>query len=109
MKEKPSIEITENDIKTFLQDNYPDFRGIVTTGVYCSHCKLDHLNAGIKEYIITLNDLNDVHLKGKCNICGREVGRYIAYGETPAVFQRAEEFRNAYKSRVNLKIVKKDE
>jgi len=109
MKEKTSIEITENDVQTILQDNYQDFRGIVATGVYCSHCKRDHLNVGIKEYTITLNDLNDVHLKGICSICGRLVGRYIAYGEMPAVNKRAEEFRNAFKSRVNLKIVKKDE
>lgn len=109
MKEKPNIEITENDVQTILQTNYQDFRGIVATGVYCSHCKREHLNVGIKEYTITLNDLNDVHLKGKCTICGRDVGRYIAYGEMEKVYQRAEEFRNAYKSRVNLKIVKKDE
>ena len=102
-----TIELSESDVKTILQEDYRDFREIVAGNVFCAHCNGEHLTVGITDYKITLNADNDVHLKGKCSLCGGDVGRYIEYGEVPALNKRAEEFRKAYKSKGNLKIVKK--
>ena len=102
-----TIELSESDVKTLLQDDYGDFREIVAGNVFCAHCSGEHLSVGIKDYKITLNADNDVHLKGKCSLCGGDVGRYIEYGEVPVLYKRAEEFRKARRSKDNMKVVKK--
>jgi len=101
-----TIELSESDVKTILQDDYRDFREIVAGNVFCAHCNGEHLSVGITDYKITLNADNDIHLKGKCTRCGGDVGRYIEYGEVPAIYQRAEEFRKSIRSRDNMKVVK---
>lgn len=101
-----TIDLSENDVKTILQDVYQDFREIVAGNIFCGHCTGDHSTVGIKDYKITLNDDNDIQLKGKCIRCGGDVGRYIEYGDVPAIYQRAEEFRKARRSRDNMKVVK---
>ena len=101
-----TIELSESDVKTILQDVYRDFRQIVDGNVFCAHCSGEHLSVGIKDYTITLNADNDIHLKSKCTRCGGDVGRYIEYGEVPAIYQRAEEFRKSIRSRDNMKVVK---
>jgi len=101
-----TIELSESDLKTILQDDYQDFRQIVAGNVFCAHCSGEHLSVGITDYNITLNADNDIHLKGKCSLCGGDVGRYIEYGEVPAIYQRAEEFRKSIRSRDNMKVVK---
>ncbi|MCX6285245.1 MAG: plasmid pRiA4b ORF-3 family protein [Bacteroidetes bacterium] len=60
----------------------------------------------ISENII-LNNLNDIQLSGKCSICDRNVGRYIEYGEVPEVLSRAKAFRDTYRSRTSMNIVRK--
>ncbi|MEI8226606.1 MAG: hypothetical protein WCG82_11850 [Bacteroidota bacterium] len=102
-----TIELSESDVKVILQDDYQDFREIVAGNVFCAHCTGDHSTVGITDYKITLNADNDIHLKGKCSQCGGDVGRYIEYGEVPAIYKRAEEFRKTRRSRDNMKVVKK--
>jgi len=101
-----TIELSESDVKTILQDVYRDFREIVVGNVFCAKCSGENLSVGIKDYKITLNADNDIHLKGKCSLCGGDVGRYIEYGEVPAIYQRAEELRKIFRSRDNMKVVK---
>jgi len=102
-----TIELSESDVKTILQDVYRDFREIVGGNVFCAHCSGEHLSVGITDYKITLNADNGLLLKGKCTRCGGDVGRYIEYGEVPVLYKRAEEFRKTRRSRDSMKVVKK--
>ena len=106
-KRPPSIQISEKDVELILQEDYPYFREIVASNVFCSHCTDQHKTVGIKEYTIILNDLNDIQLSGKCSICDGAVGRYCEYGEDPEFLMRAEAFRNTHRSRKSMKVVKK--
>lgn len=101
-----AIELSENDVKAILQEDYAEFRTIVAGNIFCANCSRDHLSVGITDYTITLNADNDIHLKGKCTLCGGDVGRYIEYGEVPVLYKRAEELRKAFLSRINMKVVR---
>ena len=103
-----SIELSENDVKYILQGDYRDYQAIVAENIFCANCSRDHLSVGIKDYKITLNADNDIHLKGKCTLCGKDVGRYLEYGEVPELYQRAENLRKFRQSKANLKVVKRD-
>lgn len=103
-----SIELSESDVKYILQGDYRDYQAIVAENIFCANCSRDHLSVGIKDYKITLNTDNDIHLKGKCTRCGEEVGSYLEYGEIPELYQRAEDVRKERQSKANLKVVKRD-
>ncbi len=103
-----SIELSESDVKYILQEDYRDYQVIVAENIFCAHCSRDHLSMGIKDYTITLNADNDIHLKGKCTHCGGEVGSYLGYGEISELYQRAEDVRKVRQSKANLKVVKRD-
>ena len=103
----PSIQISEKDVQLILQEEYSFFREIVASNVFCSKCAVRNTEAGIKDYTIILNDLNDIQLSGKCSICGGSVGRYIEYGEDPEILRRAEAFRDTHRSRKSMKVVRK--
>ncbi len=77
-------------------------------GQNCGNCSRDHATVGIKDYSITLNADNDIHLKGKCTLCNGDVGCYLEYGEVPLLFQRAEDLRKAYRNQGNMKVVKNE-
>ena len=103
----PSIQISEDDLQLILQEEYSFFREIVAGNVFCSNCTGKHKTVGIKDFTIILNKLNDIQLSGKCSICGGNVGRYIEYGEDPEVLSRAKAFRDTYRSRKSMKVVRK--
>ena len=105
---KVAIELSENDIETILQEDYREYQTHIAENIFCAHCSRDHVSVGIKDYSITLNADNDIHLKGKCTLCNGDVGCYLEYGEVPLVYQRAEDLRKAYRSRSNMKVVKND-
>lgn len=102
------LELSESDVKAILQEDYRDYQTYVTEYIFCGHCSRDHASVGIKDYTITLNADNDIHLKGKCTLYNGDVGCYLEYGEVPLLFKRAEELRKANRSRDNMKVVKND-
>ena len=102
------LELSESDVKAILQEDYRDFQAHVAENIFCAHCSGNHVSVGIKDYTITLNADNDIHLKGKCTLCNGDVGCYLEYGEVPLLFKRAEELRKANRSRDNMKVVKND-
>jgi len=103
----PSIQISEEDVQMILQECYLFFRQIADSNIFCQSCSGKHKTVGITEYTIILNDLNDIQLSGKCSICGRNVGRYIEYGEDTEILRRAEAFRDTHRSRKSMKVVRK--
>jgi hypothetical protein len=105
---KDTLELTESDVKAILQEDYLYYQTHVAVFIFCGHCSRDHATVGIKEYSITLNADNDMHLKGKCTLCNRDVGCYLEYGEVPLLYHRAEDLRKALRNRSNMKVVKKD-
>ena len=64
------LELSESEIKAILQEDYSDYLALVAENIFCAHCSRDHASVGIKDYSITLNTDNDIHLKGKCTLCG---------------------------------------
>lgn len=77
---KKEIEITKEDIKLILNDDFAFFEEKIVPNCYCSNCKSPY-NSTITNYTIYLNDLNDVILKGFCEKCGNPINRYMEIGE----------------------------
>lgn len=59
IKKQTDIMITEDDLRYILGDNYQDFKDKIITNVWCNNCSQNY-SATIIDYLIELNDLNDV-------------------------------------------------
>jgi hypothetical protein len=108
MLKNTNLELSVSDVKAILQEDYRHYQAHVAEYIFCGNCSRDHTSVGIKDYSITLNADNDIHLKGKCTLCNGDVGCYLEYGEVPLLFQRAEDLRKAYRNQGNMKVVKNE-
>lgn len=78
-EKKISREIAEEIMADDL-----DFMEIARTSVFCHNCYSKtnkSVSMKIEEYL--LNNLCDIILDGKCEVCGGRVARYIESGENP--------------------------
>ncbi len=96
MSNKKEIEISEEDLKIIHGNDYELFRQKIIPNCYCVKCN-SHYQSTIVNYKIFLNDLNDIILKGFCEICGRPVNRYVETGEVEEYKERINKVRRKYK------------
>lgn len=68
MKKYDEIEMNQEDLKFIHGDEYEFFEQKIIPNCYCRNCKSSY-NSTIVNYIIFLNDLNDIILKGFCEKC----------------------------------------
>ena len=94
IQNKNNIKITQKDLQEIYGKDWKFFQEKIIPNCYCHTCKGPY-NATIIDYEISLNDINDVILKGKCKKCGNPVNRYLETGE---VYDYAiEDIRRYYK------------
>lgn len=91
-KDDKKIEITKKQAEDIFSDNGESL-AIAQKTVFCHHCfAKNHKSAEMVVEHYFVNDLNDVILQGKCDVCGHPVGRYIESGEIPSMAKRAKEY-----------------
>jgi hypothetical protein len=80
---RTKIKISENDLKTIYGHDYRFFQDKILPNCFCGKCCVGGGKpmVAIKNYEISLNNLNDIELQGFCADCGGPVGRYLETGE----------------------------
>lgn len=85
-------KITKKQLKYILGKDRQEFKENILNNCHCSHCN-DAYNSTIIDWQASLNDLDDVVLKGKCAECGSLMNRYVEIGEVLEYAGRIEEVK----------------
>lgn len=67
-----------DDVSFIFNNRLSDFF-FLTSKSHCLHCRNGYYST-IVDYVISLNSLYDIELRGICLECGNEMGRYIETG-----------------------------
>ena len=88
MYNAPLIRIDEEDVAFILGKCYRYFSAILK-GTYCNTCQIRH-TCRITDYVIYLDDSNDIIIDGCCENCASSIHRCIETGEKIGLGERAE-------------------
>lgn len=95
MKKLKEIKINKFQLNILLDVNEKStFEMLLNEGVYCMQCN-DICKNGVNNYIITLNSMNDIVVKGECGSCENKVTRVVEFGENRTFFEKALKFRKS--------------
>lgn len=95
MKRLKDIRLTKVQLGRLLsREQLNIYNLILGDNVFCVRCN-DAAKEGIVVEEITLNYLNDIMVRGTCNICKGKVARIFEFGEDKEFFKRATDFRNS--------------
>ncbi len=83
-------QITEDQIKTILGDEFNIFMEKIIPNCFCGDCGV----TTIIDYEIYVNDLYDVVLRGKCEKCKGVVARCVETGEDEECVRRINQLLN---------------
>ncbi len=87
------IKINQFQLAILLNDEQKrGFQFLLDEGVYCSECGVI-TKKGIDVQEIYLTKLNDILVRGTCNVCNSKVARIIEFGEDKAFYKKACDFR----------------
>lgn len=70
------------------------YKDILDKGVVCVHCG-GLATHGIYVANTYLTNLNDIKVRGKCNVCNGNVARIIEFGEDKVFYDKAMIFRKS--------------
>jgi hypothetical protein len=94
MKRLPEIQINPFQLALLLDDEQKSFyNSILVENVFCTQCKGIAIKGIVIEEIF-LTDLNDIMVRGTCNVCESKVARNIEFGADNAFYKKALKFRN---------------
>lgn len=85
------INLHNDDVAFILGKSFRYFPAMVK-GVYCNHCKSEHMTA-LVDYTICLTAEDDILLEGFCSHCNRPLQRRIETGEKELPQLRAQATR----------------
>lgn len=94
-KRQNNIEIPLRDLKVIIGDEWGIFEDKIIGNCYCGRCDSNY-DSTIVNFTITLNDINDIVLKGFCKKCGSSIGRYVETGEVEKHIEPIEVLRERY-------------
>jgi len=93
MKRPPEIRINQFQLAILLDDEQKQgYKFILEKGVFCAHCGGTALKGIVVEEIY-LTHLNDIMVRGTCNVCNGKVCRIMEFGEDMAFYDKAMKFR----------------
>jgi len=98
---RTKIKISENDLKTIYGNDYRFFQDKILPNCFCGKCCVGGSKpmVAIKDYEISLNELNDIELQGFCANCGKPIGRYLETGEVKEYAAGIKKIKESYKKR----------
>ena len=80
MRKEIEVQITEDDLKFIVEDNFDQIVDLARNNSFCSRCRGKN-KVQMIDYKLILNDLNDVIFQGKCKSCNGRIARYVEIGE----------------------------
>jgi hypothetical protein len=98
MKSISAIPINQFQLTVLLNDEQKEiYKFMLDEGVFCSQCG-DFAAKGIEVKEIYLTNLNDIMVRGTCNVCNGKVARIMEFGEDKAFYEKANDFRKTIKN-----------
>ncbi len=95
MTNKSEIELTVIQVESLLDEELKkNLHYILKNGVYCATCQ-KICEEGVSVEKVSLNNLNDIKIQGKCNACNGKVTRIVEFGEDNNFYILANEFKQA--------------
>lgn len=95
MNKLTEIKINRFQLNVLLNDEQKEgFDYLLNHGVFCTKCG-ETCSKGVDIEEIYLNSLNDIMIKGKCNVCCGNVVRIIEFGVDKGFFNKANDFRKS--------------
>ena len=95
MTRPPEIPINRFQLAILLNEQQKqDYQFVLDEGVFCSHCG-GVAEKGILVSEIYLTSLNDIFVRGTCNVCNGKVACTMEFGEDKAFYEKANHFRKA--------------
>ena len=87
------IPINQFQLAILINDKQKHiYKFMLDEGVYCTSCG-DMASKGIVVQEIYLTNLNDILVRGTCNVCNGKVARVIEFGEDKEFYEKATNFR----------------
>ena len=80
MREEIEIQITEDELKFIVEDEFAQIVNLARNNSFCSICHGKN-KVEMIDYKLKLNNLNDVIFQGKCKSCNGRIVRYVEIGE----------------------------
>jgi hypothetical protein len=98
MSRPPEIQINQFQLAILLDDEQKQgYKFMLDEGVFCAHCG-GIAQKGIVVEEIYLTNLNDIMVRGTCNVCNGKVCRIMEFGEDKAFYEKATDFRKAIRN-----------
>ena len=95
MKRPPEIPINRFQMAILLDEKRKqDYQFLLDEGVICFQCG-GIAQKGIVVTEMYLTSLNDIYVRGTCNVCQGKVARIMEFGEDKAFYEKACDFRKA--------------
>ncbi len=89
MRKEIEVQITEDDLKFIVEDEFDQIVDLARKNSFCSRCHGKN-KVEMIDYKLILNDLNDVIFQGKCKSCNSKIARYVEIGEQMKFQMRTE-------------------
>ena len=80
LPDKGQIRIKQRDLKTILSEDFHLFETETLPNCWCYKCNVKKGKSKIVNFLVFLNDVNDVVLRGFCAVCGSRIDRYLEIG-----------------------------
>ena len=95
MERPPQIPINRFQLAILLnEEEKQDYQLMLNENVFCIHCD-GIAKKGISVTEIYMDSLNDIFVRGICNVCNGKVARTMEFGEDQAFYEKATAFRKA--------------
>ena len=79
--DKGQIKIGLQNLRTILGKDFHMFEVETLSNCWCYKCNTKKGRSKIVNFLIFLNDLNDISLRGFCAVCGSRIDQYVEIGE----------------------------
>lgn len=97
MNNLSELKLNKFQLNVLLNDEQKEtYDYIVRQNVFCGNCG-GICSKGITIKEIILDSLNDIHIRGVCNVCNGKVTRLLQFGENKEFYTKANEFRKSIK------------
>lgn len=105
--DKGQTKIRLLDLKTILGNDFHLFETETLPNCWCYKCNTKKGKSKIVNFLVFLNDVNDIVLRGFCADCGSRLDRYVEIGEVEKYTKKISKIRKDLRKRLSRSIVTK--
>lgn len=107
LPDKGQIRIKQQDLRTILGEDFHLLETETLPNCWCYKCNVKKGKSKIVNFLVFLNDINDIVLRGFCTKCGSRIDRYVEIGEVEKYEEAINKIRKDLEGRLGRSIVTK--